>query len=270
MKISIIIPTYNEEKNISDCVLSLKQQSEKDFEIIVVDDGSTDSTIQILKGLDVKVLEQKHEGPGIARNFGAKVAKGKILVFLDADMTYDSKFLKNLVRPIEENKAKGTFSKEEYISNWKNIWARCWNINENLPPEKRHPLDYPDHQKVFRAILKSEFDKVHGFSKGGYTDDYTLSDKLGYEAVAANDAVFYHKNPDTLGEVFKQAKWVGKMEYKSTIIAVFRASLPISIIVGIYKSFKFSIMQFIIFKIIYDFGIFVGILEMIFIGKTSK
>lgn len=274
MKISVIIPTYNEENVIADCIESLKKQSVKDFEIIIVDDGSTDSTLQILKNINVRVLEQKHQGPAMARNLGVREAKGKILVFVDSDMTFDKDFLKNLIKPIMEDKTNGTFSKEEYVANWSNIWARCWNINQNLPNKKRLPNNYPDHQKVFRAILKSEFEKVNGFSKGGYTDDYTLSDKLGYEAVAASEAIFYHNNPDSLKEVYKQAKWVAKREYKlgivGKIVALIRASLPFSKVIGIYKSIRYHDFHFLIFKIVYDFGIFIGILEMLFTGKLSK
>src|SRR5258708_3685580 len=277
MKISVIIPTYNEEKNILECIVTLSKQTERDFEIIVIDDGSTDTTLQKLQYLklsNLKILEQKHKGPGMARNFGANSAKGKILVFVDADMTFSQDFVKNLIKPIEEEKTKGTFSKDEFVSNWDNVWARCWNINENLPSKRRLPLNYPDHQAVFRSILKSEFDKVDGFSKGGYTDDYTLSKKLGYEATSVSDAVFYHKNPDNLSEVFKQARWVGKREYKlgyiGILIALVRSSLPISIIIGVYKSLTIQNFEFLIFKIVYDFGVFVGILEMVVSGKTAK
>src|SRR5258708_18820639 len=203
----------------------------------------------------------------MARNLGAKHAKGKILIFVDADMTYDPNFLRKLIEPITQKKTNGTFSKEEYVNNWDNIWARAWNINENLPAKRRLPVDYPDHQKVFRAILKSEFDRVGGFDKGGYTDDYTLSTKLGYEALVAPDAIYYHKNPETLKEIFEQAKWVAKRNYKlgflGVIIALIRSSLPVSIIVGLRR-------KILVFKVVYDFGIFVGILEMVITHKTSK
>lgn len=296
MLISVIIPTYNEENAIAQCLTSLKLQSEKDFEIIVVDDGSNDNTLSIVEKLKtaktpkLKILTQAHLGPATARNFGASKSKGKILVFVDADMTFDSKFLANLIKPITTTprvsgaggQAKGTFSKEEYVSNWKNVWARCWNINANLPEKRRLPLNYPDHQKVFRAILKSEFDRVDGFSKGGYTDDYTLSKKLGYEASVAPEAIFYHKNPDTLREVYLQAKWVGKREYKlgvvGILVALIRTSFPVSIISALWKSrLKYPFwgqgymrFKFQVFKLVYDFGIFIGILEMIFIRKTAK
>ncbi len=274
MKISVIIPTYNEESVIEECLESLNFQTFKDFEIIVVDDGSTDKTWEILSKFKIQKFKQNHLGPAAARNLGASRARGEILVFVDADMTFDKNFLKNLIKPIIENKAKGTFSNEEYVENWENIWAKCLNINENWEPMRRHKKPYPKSQKVFRAILKSEFDKVKGFDKGGYTDDYSLAYKLGYEAVLAPDAKFYHKNPDTLKEVFFQAKWVAKRKYKLGFLgffaALFRISLPATKLVGIYKAIKYHTPAFFIFKLVYNTGATFGLFEYYFLKKSSK
>jgi len=279
MKLSVIIPTYNEERSVGECIDSLEKQTYPDFEVIVVDDGSLDGTMDILQDLKVKtqnlkVLKQDHKGPGTARNLGADEAKGDILVFVDADMTFDKNFLKNLIRPIVSGRAKGTFSKYEYVSNWENVWARCWNINEGWEERKRHPKNYPDTQKVFRAIVKKEFDRAGGFdSSAGYMDDWTLSKKLGYEAVSTPGAIFYHENPQSLGEVFSQAKWIGKRPYKlgmvGKFIALFRASLPVSLVVGITKSLLSFNLSFLLFKLVYDSGIFLGIIEN-FYGKVAK
>ena len=278
-KLSIIIPVFNEEKEIVLCLKSLAKQTYKNLEIIVVDDGSVDKTTEIISKFQVPnskliLLKQKHEGPGEARNLGVKHASGDILVFVDADMTFDRNFLKHLVKPIVIGKAKGTFSKQEYVSNWNNVWVRCWNINEGWENKRRHSKDYPDKQKVFRAILKSEFDKVGGFTPGGYTDDYSLSEKLGYRAITVNGSIFYHKNPDTLIEVYKHAKWVGKRDYKlgriGLFVALFRSSLPVSILIGLVKAAVNFQPPFIIFKIIYDVGLFVGILELLITGKAAK
>lgn len=279
MKVSIIIPSYNEVYDLEKCIKSLRRQSFDDFEIIIVDDGSTDKTPEVLqelriKNYDLRIFKQNHGGAGKARNFGARYAKGEILVFVDADMTFDQDFLKNLVAPILTKKVKGTFSKDEYVENWENIWARCWNINEGWQEKSRHPKNYPNHQPVFRAILKSEFTKVRGFTPGGYDDDWSLAKKLGYEADNASNALFYHKNPSSLNEIFYHAKWVGKRKYKLGIlghfVALFRVLLPFSIILGLYKGFKNKELRFMIFKVVYDFGIFVGILEFLIKGKTAK
>jgi len=277
--ISVIIPTYNEAGVIVNCLKSLSKQTLIDFEIIVVDDGSTDGTLDAVGNFhfpfsNFQLLKQKHKGPGAARNKGAKVAKGEILVFVDADMTFAKNFLKELVKPIIKGKSKGTFSKEEYVSNWNNVWARCWNINEGWEKKKRHPKRYPDKQKVFRAILKREFDEVGGFTPGGYTDDYSLSDKLGYLADNAPGARFFHKNPDSLMEVFRQARWVGKRRYKlgvfGYVVASIRASFPVSLLVGMIKSALFLQPLFVVFKIVYDLGIFLGILDYAISKKMVK
>lgn len=279
-KVSVIIPTYNEEKNIGECLKSLDCQTYRDMEVIIIDDGSADGTKEIIKTIHcslftVHLLCQQHKGPGEARNLGAKNAKGDILVFVDADMTFAPEFVERLVGPIDRGITKGTFSSEEIVSNWENIWARCWSINEDWEKGKRHSKDYPNHQKVFRAILKSEFDRAGGFEIGGhYNDDWSLSDKLGYEAKLAPDATFYHKNPSELREVFNQSKWVAKRRYKmgivGSIIALIRVSLPVSVIVGFIKSTIHATPQFIIFKIVYDVGSFLGILDYTFTGRGAK
>jgi len=279
MKISVVIPTYNEKGVFEDCIESLGNQTYPDFEIIVVDDGSSDGTLEILSNLqknipDLNFFKQKHGGAGAARNLGASHASGDILVFVDADMTFDKDFLETLVKPIVVGKAKGTFSKEEFVSNWENVWARCWNINEGWEDRRRHPKNFPDHQPVFRAILTSEFESVGGFTPGGYDDDWSLGKKLDYDAVSSPGAIFYHKNPSTLKEIFKHAKWVGKRKYKlgvvGDIVAMVRVLFPFSILVGLYKGVKSGESKFVIFKIVYDFGIFIGILEKIVLRKSFK
>lgn len=279
MKASIIIPAYNEKDVLEDCIESLGMQTLTDFEVVVVDDGSRDGTLEILKNLErslpnFRFIRQSHLGAGAARNAGAKLSKGEILVFVDADMSFDTDFLKNLVAPIMEGKAKGTFSKEEYVGNWDDVWAKCWNINEGWEPKRRHPPNHPDHQPVFRAILKSEFDRVGGFTPGGYDDDWSLYKKLGYEAVNAPGAIFYHKNPETLSEVFSQAKWAAKRKYKlgylGDFIALLRVTLPLSLIVGIYKAVVSGNLAFPVFKIVYDFGIFIGVLEYLVTKEGGK
>jgi len=279
--ISVIIPTFNEEEVIVSCLESLSKQSIKDIEMILIDDGGSDRTVvrgketqKRLRLKNVICLNQKHKGPGAARNLGVKMAHGKILVFVDADMTFDKMFVEKLVEPIVGRKAKGTFSKEEYVSNWDNIWARCWNINEGWAEKRRHRANYPNHQKVFRAILKSEFDAIGGFTPGGYNDDWSLSQKLGYEAQEAPGAIFYHRNPQTLTEIFFHARWVSKRNYKlgifGSFIALIRVTLPFSIIVGFIKSIRNKAPLFVVFKVVYDFGAFCGIITTFLNGNLSK
>lgn len=275
MKVSVIIPVYNEEKVIGECLKSIANQSYKDLEVIVVDDGSTDNTLDIVSklkmaGLKLEVLEQNHLGAGAARNLGVQKAKGETLVFVDADMIFDPQFIDKLTEPIREGETVGTFSKEEYVLNKDNVWSKCWNINRNLPIDRMHPKNYPDKQAVFRAILKKEFIKAGGFETIGYIDDHTLADKLGVLAVLAPGAVFYHRNPESLTEIYQQARWIGKSEFKRRkirneswmrMITLIRYSPPLSLINGFYKAVRFNLLPFLFFKIIYDLAIEISLLK---------
>ena len=273
--ISAIIPAYNEEDTIKSCLETLKRQSYSSIEIIVVDDGSSDSTRKIIEDFSsIKLLTQNHKGPGPARNLGASVAKGEILVFVDADMTFDKNFIRDLIKPISDGQTIGTFSKNEMVKNRDNIWSNCWNINKNLPKERMIAKNYPNEAPVFRAILKSEFEKAGGFDESGqYTDDWSLSRKLGKKSTACEGAVYYHYNPQTLGEVWQQARWIGKNEFiAGNFLRKFKSlilySLPASFVIGFIKSVMNFNFYFLFFKFIYDLAVVTSVARSFF-GETK-
>ena len=87
MKISVIVPVRNNEEMIGDCIESLLAQDypKEDYEIIVVDNNSTDKTTDIIKKYPVKYLHEEKTGRGIARNTAVKTAFGEIIAFTDSD-----------------------------------------------------------------------------------------------------------------------------------------------------------------------------------------
>lgn len=275
-KLSVIIPAYNEQNAIAECLNSLKQQSYTNFEIIVVDDGSTDKTLEIVKKFQVLIHSQKHKGPGSARNLGVSKSKGEILVFVDADMTFKKDFLHDLTDPIIKGKTIGTFSKNEFVTNSKNTISKCWNINRNLPENKMIPTDHGPTSPVFRAIQKKEFLKVNGFSlTGEYTDDWSLSEKLNTEATLAKGAEYFHANPGTLKEVYSSARWFATNKFISgsfirKIKTIIFFSVPFSLIIGLYKSFKFKIPFFFVFKLLFDFAVWTKVINLFVTAKKSK
>ncbi|MEF8836165.1 MAG: glycosyltransferase family A protein, partial [Candidatus Thermoplasmatota archaeon] len=106
--ISIIINVYNEEDDIEYCLDSLKNQTLSDFELVIVDDGSTDDTMNIVEEyeeeFDMKKLLLSHQGLREARKRGVEEASGEVVVIVDADEVLEPDFLENLVEPFEDEK----------------------------------------------------------------------------------------------------------------------------------------------------------------------
>lgn len=85
MRVSIIVPAYNAAETVGACITGCLAQTHSDCEIIVVDDGSTDATAQIVQQYPVRCLHQENKGPAAARNLGARAATGEIFAFTDSD-----------------------------------------------------------------------------------------------------------------------------------------------------------------------------------------
>jgi glycosyltransferase involved in cell wall biosynthesis len=108
---SIIIPTYNRENLIIECIRKLKNQTFEDWECIIVNDGSTDNTKdtveqEIKKDKRFKLINQPNSERAIARNNGAKVASGKFLIFLDSDDYFEDNHLNDLKNSIQSHNEK--------------------------------------------------------------------------------------------------------------------------------------------------------------------
>ncbi len=108
--VSIMIPAYNAEKYIGRCLQSLIEQTYQDIEIVVVNDGSKDSTKQICeeyaaKDARVRLITQENGGEGAARNTGLKESRGKYLCFVDADDYVKPEFVENMINMQKDNDA---------------------------------------------------------------------------------------------------------------------------------------------------------------------
>ena len=106
-KVSIIVPVYNVEKYIRRCIDSLKNQTLEDIEIILVDDSSTDSSLEICKKAAeedsrIKVIHKVNEGAGLARNAALEIAEGEYIGFADSDDYIDKEMYKTLYEKAEQ------------------------------------------------------------------------------------------------------------------------------------------------------------------------
>lgn len=155
-KISIIVPIYNSEKHLKKCLDSIINQTYKSLEIILVDDGSTDSSGKIAdeyKRLDerVKVIHKKNDGVSIARNVGLTVSSGDYVGFVDSDDWIESKMYETLLDIIIEKKVDISIC---------NLFFQDENGND------LEKFDYDDGYLNFSTLIKQMF-----FSRSiqGYT-----------------------------------------------------------------------------------------------------
>lgn len=290
--LSVIVPTYNEEKDISACIESLLKQSYKDIEIIIIDDGSIDKTRNIVKNYikksdKIKLIEGEHRGPGFSRNLAAKKAKGEILVFVDADMTFHKKYLKELTKPIINKKFIGTEENQHYTINKNSIWSKIWGDVIDPKNKVKSTYEKPVFGVIFRAIRKDIFEKYKGFDPSlGYADDQTFYLKFNLKSFRVEDAICYHKNPETLKKVYNQSRWIGSsLSGKSRLLKmpvlnllVLGILVPIApfaipfltIRRTILKKHKYKFPQHIIFISVRYFGTIVGIFNSILLKKNYK
>ena len=106
---SVIIPAYNAAASIGACLEALAHQTlaAGDFEVIVVDDGSTDTTPRVAEQFGVRVVRGTHGGPAAARNLGASLATGQFLLFTDADCVPEPDWAEQMLRPLLTTDAVG-------------------------------------------------------------------------------------------------------------------------------------------------------------------
>ena len=143
-QISVIIPIYNCEKYIKECLSSLIKQTFKNFEIICINDGSNDDTLKILKKFEakderIKIYNQNNTGPGIARNVGMNRSKGEYLMFLDSDDIFKKTMLEELYIKIKEKDSDIVICNSQNFETkkwWKKFYEKNYLINDNIIKQK--------------------------------------------------------------------------------------------------------------------------------------
>ncbi len=150
--VSIIIPAYNAHKTIAACIDSVRSQTYKNIEIIVVDDGSTDNTAQLLKTSypDIQCISIPHSGsPGYARNRGIERATGLYIGFIDADDYWDTAVIDELLKGFEKNPnamlSYGTLNYDGGAHDGENV----------------HTFRTPYEGYVFTKLLRKNFIQMH-------------------------------------------------------------------------------------------------------------
>jgi glycosyltransferase involved in cell wall biosynthesis len=190
VKVSVIIPVYNVEPYLKQCMDSVVGQTLKDIEIICVDDGSTDNSLDILREYAaedsrIQIIEQKNAGAGAARNNGMRYATGKYLSFLDSDDFFEPRMLEKAYDLAEKDQADFVAYKSDQYHTDKNQFVSVnWVIRENeIPPY--HPFNHRQMTgNVFKVFVGWAWDKL--FLKE-FVDKYHLTFQ---EQRTSNDMLF--------------------------------------------------------------------------------
>lgn len=266
--IVVVVPAYNEERHIARCLRSLQRQTLPAREIIVVDDGSSDTTPSIAADFNVTVVRTPHRGPAHARNVGACSVQSSILVFVDADVECAPDYIENLVAPILQKGIPGTFSKEIFIGNLSSPWAHSYARIRRLAIPRLLPKNHPDESANYRAIRRTDFMSVGGYDEVGYGEDLTLAPKLGRLAIAAPGAICWHYNPDSLWEIFENARWIGRGYDIGELATPWLSNAPWC---ALYKAFRevrrgaeWSIIPA---RLAYSLGIWLGLSHRTFFSE---
>jgi cellulose synthase/poly-beta-1,6-N-acetylglucosamine synthase-like glycosyltransferase len=215
--VSVIIPAHNAEGTIRQCLDALVGQSypADSYEVIVVDDGSTDKTGTIVQDYAVKYIRQENQGPAAARNKGAEEARGEIILFTDADCVADADWIQEMLRPFEQPEVMAV--KGAYRTNQKSLTARFAQLEFEERFELLKRADSIDMVDTYSAGFRKEiFLKLGGFDTSfpaANNEDTELSYRmsaLGYRMVFNPEARVGHLNhPDSIGKYARLKFWRG-------------------------------------------------------------
>lgn len=142
IKVSVIIPVYNEEVYLRECLDSVLIQTLKDIEVLCIDDGSTDHSLQVLQEYAVKdsrirIFKQSNQFAGVARNLGMKYAKGQYLSFLDSDDYFESHMLEKMYQTAEAKKADIVICKSmRQNEKTGELYAVDWSFTDSFIEQK--------------------------------------------------------------------------------------------------------------------------------------
>lgn len=216
--VSVVVPVLNGAPTIGDCLTSLLRADypEDRREIIVVDNGSTDRTPEIIRSHPVTHLLEGRRGPAIARNCGIAASRGEILAFTDADCVASTRWLREIVRGFAEARIGGVAGEilpfppqtpaEQYAARLR-----------HLSPERylRRPV-FPFAVTANLAFRRTVFDRIGGFDpaspRGGESTDFCTRffRRTGLALHFAAKAVVLHRHRRTARELFRQQWGYGR------------------------------------------------------------
>ncbi len=181
IQISIIVPVYNNPRDLSECLSALKASPYPRAEILVVDDGSTDDTPTVATRMGVRVLRlAKNSGPATARNYGARHAQGDILFFVDADIVVAPDAVSRVAKLFEERSdVAAVFGSYDASPPAKGVVSQYRNLLHHFVHQNGNP-EASTFWGGCGAIRRSVFETIGGFDEKRYPRPAIEDIELGY------------------------------------------------------------------------------------------
>jgi poly-beta-1,6 N-acetyl-D-glucosamine synthase len=214
-KISILVPAFNEEKTIKNCIKSLQKLDYPNFEIIIIDDGSSDNTFEVASQFkSVKVLQQKNQGKPNALNNGILHSSGEIILTVDADTELERLALKSIANRFTNNNKLGAVAgnvkvkKESTLLN--TIQSAEYATGINLVRKGQSVLGSVMVVPGPVAALKKEaVEKIGYFSDDTFAEDFDITAKIlktGYKIEYEEKSLAYTDTPKNIEDLIKQRR----------------------------------------------------------------
>jgi len=214
VRISVIVPVYNGSQTLPACLQALQRQTRPPAEIIVVDDGSTDDSSTVAAQFGVTVISQSNAGPAAARNHGAQIAQGDILLFTDADCAPAPDWVEQMSAPLADPAVTG--AKGVYRTAQPELVARFVQQEYQDRYDRMTGHENIDFVDTYAAAYRRDvFLAAGGFDTTFPTasvEDQEFSFRLagqGHRLVYAPQAVVYHHHDRTVGEYLRRKFWIG-------------------------------------------------------------
>lgn len=217
LEFSIIIPVYNRPQEIEELLVSLiKQTFEDDFEIVIVEDGSSQNCHVIVEKfreeLNINYFLKDNTGAGQSRNFGMQQAKGNYFIILDSDVLLPDTYLQQVKKSLDTNFTDAFGGADVSHASFTLLQkAISYSMTSILTTGgirgKKKSIGKFQPRSFNMGISKTAFEKTNGFSKMKYGEDIDLTFRLwenGFDTQFIENSFVYHKRRGTLNQFYRQ------------------------------------------------------------------
>jgi glycosyltransferase involved in cell wall biosynthesis len=227
VKLSVIIPCYNELRTIAAILDAVRNSPYPDKEIIVVDDGSSDGTRELLTGdlrsrIDQLVLHEKNQGKGAALRSGIRLATGDLVIIQDADLEYDPGQYPRLVAPIIENRADVVFGTRFVTADPHRVlyfWHRVGNGFITLMSNMFTNLNLTDIETCYKAFRREVIQSITiEENRFGFEPEITAK-------VAKAGCRVYEVGISYYGRTYAEGKKIGYMDGLRALYCIVKYNL---------------------------------------------